>query len=193
LSSRPGHWTLAPHPANLSLMPSPSPRADETPLLEHGPGRAEEAGEFQAARTLIEGDAKAIHVIASGGSRAPATFAPGTRVGPYEVLRELGRGSMGTVLAARHRELGREVALKVLSGTLVADPASVERFRRESEAVAQLDHPGIVRLYERGEADGAHFFAMELVTGSSLEQVIRRERVAYAEAARIVAQCAHAI
>jgi serine/threonine protein kinase len=100
---------------------------------------------------------------------------------------------MGTVVAARDRELNREVALKVLSGAASLDPESVERFHRESEAVARLDHPGIVRLYERGEAGGLHFYAMELVKGTSLDTFMRRERVAYLEAARIVAQCAHAM
>ncbi len=163
---------------SIRSMPTPTPRADETPVLGPAPTGG---AEFQAARTLTDAETK------------PPTFPPGTRLGPYEVLRELGRGSMGTVVAARHAELGREAALKVLSGTLVADPAAVERFRRESEAVAQLEHPGIVRLYDRGEAKGAHWFAMELVAGSSLEQLIRRERLAYSEAARIMAQAAHAI
>src|SRR5581483_7308338 len=104
--------------------PPPMP-ADETPLLSRPhPARGEDPEGFQAARTLIEGEAKAVHFIASGGSRAPRVFAPGTRLGPYEVIRELGRGSMGTVLAARHVELGREAALKVLSGALLADPES---------------------------------------------------------------------
>jgi thioredoxin-like negative regulator of GroEL len=150
------------------------PRA--APLVKDGPAK-------DSDRTLTEGR------DASSGMG----YLPGSYVGPYEVVKFLGQGSMGTVLHARHRELKREVALKVLSLAASNDPDSVERFRRESEAVARLDHPNIVRLYERGRADGIHYFAMELVKGIPLDAVIRRERMPYAEAARLISQCAHAI
>ncbi|MBI3725671.1 serine/threonine protein kinase, partial [bacterium] len=120
-------------------------------------------------------------------------FEPGQRIGPYEIVRSLGKGAMGTVVVARHTDLGREVALKVLSHAAAVDAESVERFRRESEATARLKHANIVGMYERGEADGFHYYAMELISGVSLEDVMKRERVSYIEAARIMSQIAHAI
>src|SRR5262249_52460100 len=121
-----------------------------------------------------------------------ARFPPGMKIGPYEVARVLGRGAMGVVLLARHVELNREVALKLMS--VPQDDDMVERFKREAEAVARLEHPWIVRLYEQGLTDdGMHWFAMEYVPGSSLDQVIKRERPSYVESARIVAKVAQAL
>jgi hypothetical protein len=167
------------------------PAAADQPGAEPAPVPSPGAGSAEA----IEGAAASGEALPEGGSLDPETqpFPPGTRIGPYEVVRQLGRGTMGTVVHARHVDLGRDVALKVLAQGMSADPESVERFRRESEAVAALDHHGIVRLYERGESAGRHYFAMELVNGTALDAVIRRERVPYADAARVISQCAHAI
>ncbi len=168
------------------------PRGQETPTLPAS-GTQAQVPAAESGKNLVE-PASRTHALGSArDSGEHGIFAAGARIGPYEVLRLLGRGSMGTVVAARHVELGREVALKVLSAALAGDADSVERFKRESEATARLDHPSIVRLFERGETDGVHYFAMELVKGTSLEALIRRERVPYVEAARIMAQCAHAV
>src|SRR5581483_2549746 len=121
-------------------------------------------------------------------------FEASQRIGPYEDVRQLGKGAMGVVLLAKHTEHEREVALKVMNRDANAvDPDAIERFRRESEAVARLDHPNVVRMFERGEADGLHYFAIEVVRGTSLDAVLRRERIPYVDAAKIVAQCAHAL
>src|ERR1700680_1007263 len=96
------------------------------------------------------------------------------RLGDFELIRELGRGGMGVVYEARQVSLNRKVALKVLSGGLGLAPRAVQRFRREAEAAAKLHHTNIVPIYATGEQDGAHFYAMELIDGPSLDHVIRQ-------------------
>ena len=98
------------------------------------------------------------------------------RLGDFEILRELGRGGMGIVYEARQLSLNRNVALKVLAGSLGITPTAVMRFRREAEAAAKLHHTNIVPVYGIGEEDGTHFYAMELVDGPSLNHVITHMR-----------------
>ncbi|HTU89551.1 MAG TPA: protein kinase, partial [Gemmataceae bacterium] len=100
----------------------------------------------------------------------------GTRLGDFEIVRELGRGGMGVVFEARQLSLNRRVALKVLSGGLGLTPKAVQRFQREAEAAAKLHHTNIVPVYAIGEEDGTHFYAMELIDGPSLDHVIRQMR-----------------
>ena len=98
------------------------------------------------------------------------------RLGDFEIVREIGRGGMGVVYEARQVSLNRRVALKVLRGGLGLSPRAVERFRREAEAAARLHHTNIVPVYATGEEGGTHFYAMELIDGPSLDQVIRQMR-----------------
>jgi tetratricopeptide (TPR) repeat protein len=100
----------------------------------------------------------------------------GTRLGDFEIVRELGRGGMGVVYEARQVSLNRQVALKVLSGGLGLTSKAVQRFRREAEAAARLHHTNIVPVYATSEEQGVHFYAMELIDGASLDYVIRRLR-----------------
>src|SRR5262245_34388997 len=86
----------------------------------------------------------------------------------YEVLAVLGLGGMGVVYKARHEKLARPVAIKMLLAGDYARPAEVERFRREAIAVAKLQHPNIVQVYDVGEFEGRPFFAMELLEGGTL-------------------------
>ncbi len=101
---------------------------------------------------------------------------PPSLLARYEVLGELGRGAMGVVLRARDREAGREVALKLVPGAATADlrgERARERFRREGELTAALQHPGIVRVHSAGEADGVPYLTYELVEGCrTLEEVL---------------------
>ncbi len=93
----------------------------------------------------------------------------------YEILRELGRGGMGQVLLARHRKLGRTVALKVLPRRLASGRAR-ERFEREARAVARLQHPLVVPIYDLGEEDGQSYFTMSFVEGATLAAAIAAVR-----------------
>ncbi len=92
----------------------------------------------------------------------------------YQVLAKLGEGGMGEVFLALDTKLDRRVALKVLPEEMASSPRRWERFVREARAVAALNHPNIVTIYAVEEAAGRHFFAMELVEGSTLERVIPR-------------------
>jgi serine/threonine-protein kinase len=100
---------------------------------------------------------------------------PGAMIGDrYELGRVLGSGGMAQVFLAYDRTLDREVAVKVLSERYAADPAFVERFRREASAAAGLNHPNIVSVYDRGETDGSYYIVMELLRGPDLKQIIRQ-------------------
>src|SRR3954467_12767213 len=98
----------------------------------------------------------------------------GRRLGDFEIVREVGRGGMGVVYEARQVSLNRKVALKVLASGLGLSSKAVERFHREAEAAARLHHTNIVPVYATGEQDGTHFYAMELIEGPSLDQVLKR-------------------
>jgi serine/threonine protein kinase len=100
----------------------------------------------------------------------------GTRLGDFEIVRELGRGGMGIVYEARQVSLNRRVALKVLGGGLGLTAKAVQRFHREAEAAAKLHHTNIVPVYATGEENGTHFYAMELIDGPSIDHVIRQLR-----------------
>jgi serine/threonine-protein kinase len=94
------------------------------------------------------------------------------RIGGYEILERIGRGSMGVVYRAQQVSLEKEVALKVLPPRLSQDPLFVERFLREARAAGRLNHPNVVAALDAGQADGFHYFAMELVSGSSLKEIV---------------------
>ena len=87
------------------------------------------------------------------------------RIGPYRILRLIGRGGMGAVYEARHVKLDRVVALKILTGSMKIDREFQERFDREARVIAKLDHPNIVRATDAGELDGYPFLALELLDG----------------------------
>src|ERR1041384_5765350 len=93
----------------------------------------------------------------------------------YEVLRRIARGGMADVYLARDLLLDRPVALKVLFPEFSSDPSFVERFRREARAAANLNHPGIVSIYDWGNDGGKYFIVMEYVDGKTLREVIRAE------------------
>lgn len=114
-----------------------------------------------------------------------------SKIGHYEIVKELGRGGMGVVLKAHEPSLGRFVAIKVLGDQVVDDANIRARFIREAQSAAKLNHPNIVQVYYVGEEDGKPFFAMEFVDGVNLGDVIASERQLPAErAAGIILQAA---
>ncbi|HEY3727851.1 MAG TPA: Stk1 family PASTA domain-containing Ser/Thr kinase [Solirubrobacteraceae bacterium] len=93
----------------------------------------------------------------------------------YKVMSRLGSGGMADVFLVEDQQLGRKVALKLLHGRFAADPDFVERFRREAQAAAGLQHPNVVGIYDRGRYDDTYYIAMEYLPGRSLKQLIRQE------------------
>src|SRR5262249_27797821 len=122
-----------------------------------------------------------------GPTGAPASPAPG-----YEILEELGRGGMGVVYKARHKGLDRYVALKMIRD---GDPADAQmlRFRVEATAIARLQHPNVVQVFEIGEHDGEPCFAMEFCAGGSLDRKLARTPQPPREAAALVMTLAGAM
>jgi eukaryotic-like serine/threonine-protein kinase len=95
--------------------------------------------------------------------------------GRYKVVERLGSGGMADVFLAEDDQLGRKVALKLLHRRFSEDPGFVERFRREAQSAAGLQHPNVVSVYDRGAYDGTYYIAMEYLPGRSLKQLIRQE------------------
>jgi len=118
------------------------------------------------------------------------TLAPGARLGAYEILTPLGAGGMGEVYRARDTRLGREVAIKLVTERLMADPDAVARFEREARAIAALSHPNIVALHDVGRDNGVTFAVMELLDGESLDRRLVTEDLPWRTALEIAAAIA---
>jgi WD40 repeat protein/serine/threonine protein kinase len=119
-------------------------------MEEAGPGRA--------------GPAPAARVTSSGP--------PPERLGDYRILREVGRGGMGIVYEAEQEALGRRVALKVLPLTTATEAMHLQRFRREARSAARLHHTNIVPVFDVGEHQGIHYYAMQFIQGQALDAVL---------------------
>src|SRR5687768_5212453 len=116
-------------------------------------------------------------------------LAPGTRLGPYEIVSSLGAGGMGEVYRARDTRLGRHVAIKVLA-TTASNIASRERFEREARTVSALSHPNICPLFDIGEQDGHLYLVMECLEGQTLAASLKGGGLPIDMAFRIAAQVA---
>jgi len=92
--------------------------------------------------------------------------------GRYRIVRKLGSGGMANVYLAEDEDLGRRVAIKILNDRYANDDLFIERFRREAKSAAALSHPNIVSVYDRGEAEGTYYIAMEVIEGRSLKELI---------------------
>src|SRR5450756_3091134 len=96
------------------------------------------------------------------------SLAPGTRLGPYEILEPIGAGGMGEVYRARDTRLERMVAVKVLPSHLSASSDVLQRFEREAKTISQLSHPNICALYDVGREGETEYLVMELLEGETL-------------------------
>ena len=103
-------------------------------------------------------------------------WAPPGQIGEYRVLSEIGRGGMGVVYEAEQASMQRRVALKVLSLAVTSSPQAVARFRREAQAAGRIHHTNIVPVHSMGQHGGHWYYAMELVEGRPLSDVIRELR-----------------
>ncbi|MHC4849096.1 MAG: serine/threonine-protein kinase [Planctomycetota bacterium] len=113
--------------------------------------------------------------------------------GDYTLLSELGRGAVGVVYEAVDRRLGRTVALKILKSGFDTQPTAIERFRREAKACAQVRHDQIVEIYEAGEVEGRHFYAMAVLRGATLGECELPEPRKFAESAAGIADALDAL
>src|SRR5207248_4328194 len=113
--------------------------------------------------------------------------------GDYKLLEEIGRGGQGVVYRAHQKSLNRTVALKVIGLGHWATEAHLKRFRREAEAAAHLEHPGIVPIHEVGERDGSCYFSMKFIEGGQLDAVAKREPMPPRRAAELIAKVARIV
>ncbi|MDJ0521333.1 MAG: protein kinase [Planctomycetota bacterium] len=139
-----------------------------TEYVRSHPELAEGIEEIFPLLTAME-DARPARAVESGAQ-------PGSELGDYKLLREIGRGGMGVVYEAEQKTLGRRVALKILPTRATLDPRFLERFRLEAQAAARLQHPHIVPVIGYGLDDGVHYFTMQYIDGRGLDEVIVEAR-----------------
>src|SRR5688572_9067310 len=156
-------------------------------------------GRTSCPRCLLE-VAIAAEPTADDSEPAPARRAPppspeelAASFPQLEIRSLLGEGGMGAVYRARHKELDRDVALKILACHASDEPRFAERFLREARALAKLDHPGIVRVYDFGRSGERLYLLMELVEGTNLRRLIQEKRLSPREALAIVPQICDAL
>src|SRR5262245_1061705 len=118
-------------------------------------------------------------------------LAPGAQLGGYEIRRQLGAGGMGVVYLAHDVKLGRQVAIKVLSGEFTADHARIRRFEQEARAASALSHTNVCVVHALGETlDGQPFIAMEYIEGQTLRHLLEKQRPSLKAALDIAIQIA---
>ncbi|HXU08416.1 MAG TPA: serine/threonine-protein kinase, partial [Blastocatellia bacterium] len=114
-------------------------------------------------------------------------------IGPYEIIRRLGRGGMGEVYLAGDRRLSRMVALKVLPPYFVSDDARLRRFQTEARAASALNHTNILTIYEVGQSEDIHFIATEYIEGQTIRELIRNGQLTLGEVFDIAIQLAEGL
>jgi tetratricopeptide (TPR) repeat protein len=179
--------TPALSPASLPTSPIASPAR---------PSGHEDATLLPRDDATVDLGQSASPISPGAGLRAPEVSPLHSRIryfGDYEIVREIARGGMGVVFQARQVSLNRLVALKMILAGQLADEGAVRRFHIEAEAAANLDHPGIVPIFEVGEHEGQHYFSMGFVEGQSLSGLLSAGPLPPREAAALLAKVADAI
>jgi Tol biopolymer transport system component len=156
----------------------------ESLLIAHGA-----AGTFASTDALASLPAASLYEL----SATDADLAPGARVGSYEIVGLVGRGSMGRIFKAHDSRLGRAVALKVLSPDLVPDPASRARFEREAKTIASLNHPHICTIFDVGNSGRFEYLVMEDLEGDTLTEILERGPLPVAAARQYAAEMIDAL
>ncbi len=121
------------------------------------------------------------------------TLAAGSRLGPYEILGQIGAGGMGEVYRAKDPRLSREVAIKVLPASFSADADRLRRFEQEAKAAGVLNHPNITAVYDIGEVDGAPYVVQELLEGDTLRSVLAGGKLSARKAIDYATQLSHGL
>ena len=151
-------------------------RPDRREWLARYPDLAPALDECLAGLELMHTGAAALGAARQPGPESGGGIQPGSPIGDFQIVREIGRGGMGIIYEAIQLSLGRRVALKVLPFAAGFDAKYLQRFRQESQAAAQLHHNNIVPVYGVGCERGVHFYAMQLIDGLSLDRVIEQLR-----------------
>ncbi len=127
--------------------------------------------------------------VPSGSQRSSGAV----RIPGYEVFEQIGRGGMGVVYRARHRRLNRDVAVKFLANAETSSPEAFVRFKTEAEAVARLQHPNIIQIFDSGDSDHGAFVCQELADNQTLADRIDHQPQPSRDSARLVAELANAV
>src|SRR5438128_3599996 len=168
----------------LGLLAQPSVAAGDSSAVASA-----KADDCRSVEDVKTGDAN----TASHVKQAPRLTKTPADFGDYKLLEEIGRGGQGLVYRAHQKSLNRTVALKVIGLGHWATETHLKRFRREAEAAARLEHPGIVPIHEVGERDGSCYFSMKFIEGGQLDQVIRREPMPVRRAVELIAKVARTV
>ena len=131
--------------------------------------------------------------VTSGYNDTLMSLATASKLGPYEIISLIGAGGMGEVYRARDQRLGRDVAIKILPASFAADPDRLRRFEQEAHAIAALNHPNILGVYDIGEYDGTRFMVCELLEGESLHAILSRGALSHRRAIDYSIQVAHGL
>jgi serine/threonine protein kinase/tetratricopeptide (TPR) repeat protein len=176
------------------------PEAERIAFLDEAcAGDADLRREIESLLAPYDSDAPLETGAAAGAAARLVTVAQsrstmvGRRLGPYEIVAQIGAGGMGEVYRARDTKLGRDVAIKILPRGLDREPERLRRLANEARAASALNHPHILTVYDIGEVDGAPFIAMELVDGETLRERLRRGPIALADALDLALQVALAL
>lgn len=140
-------------------------------FIARAPEHAQEIRELFPALVLME------QADPAASAHRPAAACHLERLGDYRLIREVGRGGMGIVYEAEQESLGRHVALKILPLSAATDGKGLIRFRREARSAARLHHTNIVPVFDIGEREGIHYYAMQFIEGQGLDQVIAELRL----------------
>ena len=186
-----------PHPSTIAEAPTMAPRPPPTsPMPNAAPSSVHEEVTVPPSHQPRSPHDEPTAAVIRQDSAATTGASEPTHIryfGDYEILREIARGGMGVVFRARQVSLNRTVALKMILAGQLADDTDVKRFHTEAEAAANLDHPGIVPIYEVGQHEGQHYFSMGFVEGQSLSQRLADGPLPSREAAELIRRVSEAI